>query len=267
MYSENKVKCLSLVIILCSSLLLATSLFANDMLVGESGHTVFPVSTDKIRLVSELVKVKIDTYNFKGVTSAARRAFVTGEFIFENTSNAKLKTRLGFPGDIFRWTDGVTAPSLNDFMSSIDGSEKKVHIKKEILNRKKAKYSIDGKTWKEEISEDYRYWYTWDVTFSPFQRITIKNTYWVTLSSDQENWWFEYILTNRANWKGDIEEALIEVIYSDEKELKNRVIEIKPAGYNVDKNRIYWEFRNFKPIENIKITEKWIEKEEWLKNK
>ena len=253
-----------IVSIIFFTLLQQSPLFANDTLVGESGHTVFPINTDKIRMISEHVKAKIDTYDFKGITSAARRAFVTSEFIFENTSNSKIKAQLGFPGDVFRWTDGVTAPTLNDFISFVNGSEQKVNMKKEILDQKKGKYSIDGKTWKEEIREDYKYWYTWDVTFPPLKRITVKNTYWVTLSSDQESWWFEYVMTTGANWKGNIERALIEIIYPNEKELKNRVIEIKPIGYKITENRIYWEFKNFKPTENIKITEKWIEKQKWF---
>lgn len=255
-----------LTIIICSiCLFLSTPLSANDTLVGESGHTVFPINTDKVRMISEHVKVKMNTYDLKGITSKARRAFVSCDFVFENTSSEEIKAQLGFPGSIYRWTDAVTAPTLNHFISYIDGSKKKVQTKKEILNQRKNRYSIDGKEWKEEVVEDYRYWYTWDVTFPPLKRISVKNTYWVTLSSDQKDWWFEYILTTGSNWKGNIEKALIEVIYPNEKDLRNRVAEIAPKGYKIDKNKIIWEFTNFKPTDNIKVTEKWLEKQQWLK--
>lgn len=252
-------------ILLFIGLFLTGTLYANDTLIGESGHTVYPINTDKIQMVSEHVKVKMATYDLKGVSTGARRAFVTCDFLFENTSSDEIKAQIGFPGSIFRWTDAVTAPILNEFVSSIDGSKKKVQIKKEVLNQRKNKYSADGKKWKEDVVEDYRYWYTWDVTFPPLKRITVKNSYWVTLSSDQEGWSFEYILTTGANWKGNINKAVIEIIYPNEKELKNRIIEMKPSGYRFDKNRIIWKFTDFKPIENIKVMEKWLEKQKWLK--
>lgn len=229
---------------------------ADDTLVGGSGYTVFPITTDKIRMVSEYVTIKMGSYEMGKYKILARRAFVNCEFLFENTLSNKIDAEMGFPGNVYLGVR-VSEPDLNDFISYIDGLKKEVRVKKEVVNQHKDKYSIDGgKTWAERVIEDYRFWYTWNVTFPPLKRIMVKNSYWVTLSSNQETWWFEYILATGSNWKGNIQKAVIEVIYPTAKDLKDRVIEIEPTGYKVSKNRIYWEFKNFKPTQNIKISEK-----------
>jgi hypothetical protein len=233
-------------ILIMSLVLLSTSLaYADDTIVGASGHTVFPLSTDKIQMVSEKVKIKMESYYVvKDTAILTRRAFVTCKFVFKNISNHEIKAKVGFPGDIYSWSDAVDVPDLNNFVAYVDKHPVKIQIKKEIVSKE------------PNYGEDYRNWYTWDVTFPPLKTITVRNSYWVTLSSDQETNWFEYILITGANWAGNIGKALIEIIYPNEQELKMFVKEIKPDGYKIIKNNIYWEFKNFKPKENIKIIEK-----------
>lgn len=233
---------------------------ADDTLIGGSGYTVFPITTDKIRMVSEYVTIKLDSYEMEKYKVLARRAFVNCEFLFENTSNNKIEAEMGFPGRIY---PGVrtSEPDLNNFISYIDDIKKEVRVKKEVVHQEIDKDSVDSRTGKERVIEDCRYWYTWNVVFHPSKKIIIKNSYWVTLSSDQQTWWFEYILTTGSNWKGNIQKAVIEVIYPTAKDLKDRLMQIEPTGYKVSRNRIYWEFKNFKPNQNIKI----IEKDLWQK--
>lgn len=226
-------------------LLCASLAYADDTIVGASGHTVFPLNTDKIQMVSEKVKIKMESYYaVKDAAILTRRAFVTCKFVFKNISKHKIKTKVGFPGDLYRWSDAVDVPDLNKFTVYIDGHPVKIQIKKEITSKE------------PNYGEDYRNWYTWDATFPPLKTIVITNSYWVALSSDQETSWFEYILVTGANWAGNIGSASIEVVYPNKQELKMFVKEIKPVGYKIIKNKIYWEFKNFKPKENIKIIEK-----------
>ncbi len=263
MYFKKNFIRLFLIITVYLNILLPTSLFANDTMVGESGHTVFPINTDKIRMVSEKVTVKMGP---DGSGIFDRKAFVTCEFLFENTSQEEIKAKLGFPTNEV-WSD---YQYLNDFVSYIDGVNKDVQIKKEILGRKIISVPsgeiITGdyqnrspSTYK--IIENYRNWYTWDVTFPPLKKIKVKNSYWVTLSSDQHVYFFEYILTTGVNWKGSIGKAEIEVIYKDAHDLRNRVIYVSPKTYKVEDNKIKWRFTNFQPKENIKIIEKTLWKQ------
>lgn len=232
---------------------LLTLLFANDTLVGEGGHTVYPLNTDKVRMVSEHIKIVIKP---KESDSYLRWAVVTCEFLFENISAKEIEAKMGFPSSDYSDTEGpYLEPPLDNFKSYIDGKQQKVEIKKEILKEIESEVFTRGK-WEKSKFKIYRYWYTWDIIFPPLKKIKITNTYSTNFSTNRDKFWFEYILTSGANWKGKIKKAFIEIIYPSEQELKNRAIEIRPKGYKIDKNRIYWEFKNFKPVENIRITER-----------
>ena len=238
-------KSISWIIIFSFHLLFISLAYADDTIVGASGHTVFPINTNEIQMISEKVKIKMESYYaVKDTAILTRRAFVTCKFEFKNISNHKIKAKVGFPGDIYSWSDAVDVPDLNGFVASVDQHSVKIHRKKEIVSKE------------PNYGENYRYWYTWDVTFPPLKTIIIRNSYWVALSSNQETSWFEYILITGANWAGNIGKASIEIIYPNEQELKMFVKEIKPDGYKIIKNRIYWELKNLKPKENIKIIEK-----------
>jgi hypothetical protein len=229
--------------------------------VGGNGYTAFPVDTNKIQMLSEHVKITMGSYNSSEGGGILRRAFVKCTFVFENTSNKEIKATVGFPTDVYDGFGGLILPNLNDFSSYIGGYSVKVEIKKEIIGEK-PKIAVTTPTFMyyeggQEKIKSYRYWYTWDVTFPPLKKIVLKNSYWITLSSDEETQWFNYILTTGANWRGNIGKAIIEVIYPSAKDLKKRVIKIEPEGYMTFKNKIYWEFKNFKPKMDIKITEKY----------
>jgi hypothetical protein len=71
-----------------------------------------------------------------------------------------------------------------------------------------------------------------------------------------EQYKFEYILKTGSHWKGNIEKATIEVIYTDENQLKERFVSASPKVYKIKGNRIIWDFTNFKPSENIIVLEK-----------
>jgi len=233
--------------------ILLTLLFADDTLVGEGGHTVSPLNTDKVRMVSEHVKISIKP---KESDSYLRWAVVTCEFLFENMLAKELEAKMGFPSSDYSDSEGpYLEPPLANFKSYIDGKQQKVAIRKEILKETESEVFARGK-WEKAKFKIYRYWYTWDVIFPPSKKIEITNAYSTNFSTNRDKFWFEYILTPRANWKGKIEKAFIEIIYPSEQELKDRVIEIRPKGYKIEKNRIYWELENFKPKENIKITER-----------
>ncbi len=236
-------------------LLLRSPVFADDTLMGESGHTVYPVNTDKIRLEYEHVVIKMDGSNDH------RNASVKCVFTFENTSAQAIKTKAGFPGNEFRddpYMGNNAAPNLTLFTAVVEGREKYVDVRREILKEDQYEEE-DGRGGITKFAvTDYRYWYTWDAIFPPGKSINIENTYSLTPSSDSVQWLIEYVLVTGANWKGNIGQAIVEVWYPSEADLKMRVRDIQPKGYRIEGRRIKWDLRDFKPKENIKVVEKWI---------
>lgn len=250
--------CSKILILTAAAVLLfftGQSLRADDTLVGESGHTVYPMNTDKIRMEFEHVVIKMDG------SDSHRIAHVACEFVFENTSSEEIKAKVGFPGNGFTHNPFLgdnSAPDLQLFTALVDGAEKAIDIRKEILSAEHYDEEDEKGNMTKFVVEHYRNWYTWDVTFPPKKRVHIKNTYSFTPSFDSATWGIEYILVTGANWKGKIEQAIIEVWYPGEEDLKKRVLEVKPKGYRIEGKRIKWDLRNIKPRENIVVVEKWI---------
>ena len=261
MYIKKVRKYLFLIVAIYLSFQLPIASLGDDTLVGGNGYAVFPINTDKIQMMSEHVTITMGTYNSSESAVPLRKAFVRCTFVFKNMSSKKINTIVGFPTDTYDGYGGLILPNLNDFTSYINGHPVKVEIKKEIIGEK-TKIAITVPTFKyyeggQKEVKPYRYWYTWRVNFPALRKIVLKNSYWITLSSDEEKEWFSYILTTGANWRGNIEKAVIEVIYLSAKDLRKRVIKIEPEGYMTYGNKIYWEFKNFKPKTDIKITEKY----------
>jgi hypothetical protein len=230
---------------------------ANDSIVFDNGHNVYPIKTDKVKMVSE--KITIDMHDI-GARLFNAKASVTCEFIFENLSDNEITTEVGFPTITTDTYMSNTRISLIDFRSFINGKEISVAKKEEVLQ-----------TWNPEDTDgerhySYRYWYTWDVTFPPGEQIKIRNTYTTKLSYSSLNQrWFTYILVTGANWAGKIYESTIEVIYKNRETLYRRATNASPKGFKINDNKITWVLRDFIPSANIEIMEDWDNiNEQWL---
>lgn len=232
----NHIFILKLSFLIC--MLISNLTIANDTFVYDNGHAAYPINTDKIRMVSEKITVIMDG------NKTSRVANVTCEFLFENTTHQEVKAKIGFPSKDRYYYDIVEGeqekPPLWDFVSLIDGKTAKVAIRKQEENTE----------WKGI------YWYTWDVTFPPSKRITLKNTYSAPLSLSYYNQWFTYILKTGANWKGPIERSEVKVVYKNSADLRRRVVNASPNNFKIDSNKILWEFNNFIPTEDISVYEK-----------
>lgn len=141
------------------------------------------------------------------------------------------------------------APNLTLFATLVNGKEKQTDVREEVI--KETSYD-DFKV------KEYRYWYTWDATFPAGKTTYIENSYSFTPSSNSVVWQIGYVLKTGSNWKGNIGQAIIEVWYPSAEDLKMRVKDIKPAGYQIVGRRIVWDLRDFKPKEDIEVVEKWI---------
>jgi len=229
--------------------LLPTTVKANDAIITESGRSVYPINTDKVRMVSEHIKVFMKKAGPKDIW---RYADIECNFVFENTSNQQITAKVGFPTSTFYDEE---PPPFTDFQSNVDGLFQKVEAKKEILETRKT----ETPTWDGRFTYDvYRYWYVRETKFPPAKRLNVNISYTTDLSVYEygAQYEFEYILKTGSLWKSNIEKATIEVIYTDEKQLKERFVSASPKVYKIKGNRIIWEFANFKPSENIIVIEK-----------
>ena len=82
MNSNKTYRYLFLIVVTCMSFLLPQSLWGDDTLVGGNGYTAFPINTNKIKMLSEHVKISMGTYNSSESAVPLRRAFVRCIFVF-----------------------------------------------------------------------------------------------------------------------------------------------------------------------------------------
>jgi hypothetical protein len=217
-------------VIICFLLVLVGSpALANDTFVYDNGSTVYSMQTDDVRMVAEKITVTMESLRFVSVVC---------DYTFENVSDKDVTARVGFPATPFFAGGEEMEPPLENFITFVDGRELPVDVK----------VGEDG--------GDVMYWYTWDVTFPAKQTIRLRNEYDTTSSMSYYYYWFEYILTTGANWRGAIGEAVIEVSYSNPEEPGENVVYICPEGYKVEGNIIVWKLKDLTPRENVFIFEK-----------
>ena len=231
-----------IVIVVLISLISLSSVRADDTLVGGNGSNIMPIKSKDIRMDYEKVVVHMEDYTPHEIgLFIMRRAFVRCLFVLKNTSRKAIKAQVSFPGGMMN--DPNT--ELHAFKATVNNIEKDVRHQQANLAEQSGESEYDS-------------WYTWDVIFPPLKKTIIKNSYWVTLSTDYSTWWFNYVLVTGANWKGNIGKAIIEVIYPSGKDLKNRVEKIEPVGYKIKGNKIYWVFHDFKPTKDIYVEEEYF---------
>ncbi|MDH4164086.1 MAG: DUF4424 family protein [Nitrospirota bacterium] len=218
--------------------------YGNDTFVYDNGRTAYPINTDKIRMAEEKIIVMMLGDGF------SRKAKVTCDFIFENITDKEVSAKIGFPAEDQYYHDigegEKRYPPLRDFVALVDGKKTQVNIRTQ-----EDKYPV-------------LYWYTWDVTFPPSRRITIRNVYETGLSLSYYNQWFTYILTTGANWKGPIGHSEVEVVYDSVDELRKRVKSASPDNFKISGSKIVWDFINLIPKENIQVYENNMDREGYL---
>ncbi len=159
-----------------------------------------------------------------------------------------IEATVGFPGNEQNTTWKYSEP-IADFKTVIDGQKFNVITKKEVLKEDK-----------KEGSRVFRNWYTWEMKFPPKSTTKVENTYLYYLSapSGYDPFYLNYELSTGANWKGNIGEATIKVIYKTAVEMEKRICEIKPKGWIGKQNEIIWNFHDIKPTlaDNISICER-----------
>jgi hypothetical protein len=136
----------------------SSSVYGNMTTVIETAKTAYPINTDKVRMVSEKVKIKVSRKDIYPSVS------VTCEFVFENISDEAITTKVGFPGREVAVGDATFGDyyGLRNFKASINGRTVPVDKKEEVLKE-------DGYENGKHVPRTVRYWYTWEGVFTPMR--------------------------------------------------------------------------------------------------
>lgn len=212
------------------SVFIAFAIFLSIIALGDIappnslGPTMEPLNTTAVQIVNETVHINMDKEN----------ATVECNFTLKNLGE-KEDLLVGFP-DGLGWNATSFYWPLNDFKAIVDS---------QIMETKTI--NISGKQWK-----------VWNMSFEKMEIKNVRVSYWVPVSSygyapyhKIRSYWFTYILTTGAAWKGVIEEANITIVLHNIE--KSWIIEINPHGYVFDDNKILWHFKSIEPTEDIHI--------------
>ncbi|MFA5031377.1 MAG: DUF4424 family protein, partial [bacterium] len=194
--------------ILLIALVFCNPLFADDALLFESAHNVYPINSKNIVMQAETVNIKVappsDSTKIYGW--AKKKILVDCIFKFVNTGEAVKDALLGFPG-VDETQHSFYDSNLNDFNVWIDNKPVPVNIKEE------TKRGENEMTGEKDVEFPVRKWYTWKVDFAKGETKTIRNTYWgyPSMWSAGTHHVISYILETGAGWKGPIGKANITI--------------------------------------------------------
>jgi hypothetical protein len=164
------------------------------------------------------------------------KSFVECRFVFRNTGSAR-DVLMGFP-EYAVSEDGLGDDvSIHEFRSWVRGVETPV--------RREAGLPAPG-------ARQYRFWWTWPVSFREGETVEVRNSYWVRhtfVSNGEEH--TGYVLTTGEPWKGPIGEA--RVTFRLEGVFPGELERVYPGNYRFDGDDIVWEWEDFEPGADIEV--------------
>ncbi len=235
--------------------LVAPAAHANDGVFGGKGIHPMPLSTDAVRMADEIVTLRLDP------TQDAWNVHCS--FIFENTTDAPVTLKIGFPFPTAGMEGDTAAPKgenelregqpmVWDFATTVRG--KKVKAKR-------------GKAAVNPARPDMRYdfAYYWEVTFAPRERVRIVNTYRHGVSAVVGGFVEAfYVVKTGTTWKGGkIGHARLRVqVPSDRyvlcvKDAPDVSTVARPSGWvesplhGEPGFEVHWSESNFAPTEDV----------------
>ena len=177
----------------CLLFLLPGSAWGNDASYYGEGASVFAYKENRIRMVSEHIKIRED----RDANHPAGEWFAECTFVFENLEDSPVTLQMGFP-DQGAYPDGQW--TIQAFTTNIKGENIPVTHKVVDPNHGRddpawgskgektappllpKNHDPDGwraaaKQAMKEMNKTFGAAYTWPVSFKPRERITVKNTY------------------------------------------------------------------------------------------
>ncbi len=201
-----------------------------------------------IRMASEHVKIVIGATNVQ----------VSATFVLENEKDAA-SVVVGYPR-------GVLEKSLENFAVTVDGQTAAVSSQKGATDRDRMMGVMDGAPAKGSAAKKYQYqfdgpypeWKTFTVSFAAKQKRTVVVSYSVAPAAVETEsgrlLTYVYTLKTGATWSGNIGSAVIEATL-DGMTMKDLVsVTPKPAENIKAAGPLVWQFKDFKPTQDIEVT-------------
>lgn len=215
----------------------------DDAVYFGDGASVFPLQSNDIQMVSEIIYIKYTNSKFWKVEVEEK---------FKNHGSAT-DVQIGFPFDTFEEfdiPDDYTGNTEN--IKSEYDPKFKTYINGEAVEVV-SKYGLKN----PQINFHSKWVYTSDVHFDEQEEKVVRHTYVVEGESNSIGQaTFKYILKTGALWKGNIENISIKLEMKDND--ASVFYEISPAEHKArkegEKISLNWEYQNLKPDFNIIIS-------------
>lgn len=163
-------------------------------------------------------------------------------------------------GDSINELYGLKVSRRGSYKVTIGSYSEYEKAKDSVDELRSARWGISPKLFQEfnkKIENGQNLWYVWDVIFDTIELKTIKVSYTLPIGIGFENNttfnYVKYLLNTGSGWKGNIQDAKINLEFENIK--IKWVEEISPKGYQIDSknNKISWELANIEPTTNDDI--------------
>ncbi|TVQ94316.1 MAG: YARHG domain-containing protein [Deltaproteobacteria bacterium] len=230
---------------------------ANDGAFGGLGVHPMPLDNTEIRMVDEIVTLRLDP---KIEAWDARASFV-----FENTAHEPVTVTIGFPFPVVDPNTelvvpkGVTPPKANDPLVWAF----KTQVRGEKVNARRGQVIANP----EKPGLDYTFAYLFDVTFAPGERVHIENAYRHGVSTVVGGLKYaNYVVRSGTTWKGgNIGHARLNVEVTTDRWVPCPPSEsgergfARPDGAAVSPLHgepgfvVHWSLADFAPTEDVQV--------------
>ncbi len=220
---------------LCFAVLLISGGVANadDAALGRRGETVYPISSQQVRMMAEEVRLKVRPLE----------TLVDVTFTFTNAGAAQ-DVLMGFPvGRPGNYERGDF--ELHDFQTWVDG-------KRIPAQREKGSKPVETPAGEDHHNLDYPEWYTWTVKFDAGETHTVRNTY-RAVNFHTSNGFAStgYILRTGKVWQDTIGSAVVRVSFDGV--LPGEITGVSPASYRWVGEEMVWGFKDFEPNRDVQL--------------
>lgn len=170
--------------------------FANDGSFQGKGATVFPVKENRIKMVSEDIRLELKENSY----NEDPRWHVDARYLFENPTNETITLQVGFPE---YKCDGDTDCKAGDWSfynltTNVRGKFIAHRVAQATPNKN---YENAGRV------------HLFDVTFKPRERVSITHNYFYKTSSYVDGKSLRYVTKTGALWNGPIGKATFTIIF------------------------------------------------------
>ncbi|NLC68497.1 MAG: YARHG domain-containing protein [Clostridiaceae bacterium] len=199
------------------------TVYANSPPLIMKGDTAFPISSENIKLESEVIKIHYGTSENHGLLGHEIEVI----FNFHNTG-FETDLDIGFP-NVASYAQKLRDFEVYDYPSM---TPYETEIK-------------EGGTLPEHGLYYYNYMYTWKMHFEENERKSI----YVRYKFESEQWGADYILVTGALWKDRIDKIDVYVDFPEPAAFSQ--ITASPLNYYYNGQGIEWHFENIEPDFNL----------------